>query len=307
MADPYKTLGLAADASAADIQRAYRKLAKKHHPDVNPGDATAEARFKEITGANAILSDPEKRAQFDRGEIDGEGQAQAPRPSYRDQADGPAGARYGRRGSASGGWDDDQFTDLFGSMFGAGRSGFGASTRGRDHRYSLQTSFLDAVNGATLRLDLPGDQVLDVRVPVGCESGQVLRLRGRGEIPTGGGERGDALIEIGVSPHPFFVRDGQTLRLSLPVSVSEAVLGARIQAPTPSGRVWLRIPPHSDSGSELRLRGRGVPTHGGLAAGDLLVTLRVMIGAPDAALDDFMTHWTPDTPRDPRHALEASL
>lgn len=303
MADPYKTLGVAVDATAAEIQRAYRKLAKKHHPDLNPGSGKAEAKFKEITGANAILSDPEKRGQFDRGEIDGEGQAQAPRPSYRDQADGPDGARYGRNGAGAGGWDDDQFADLFGSMFG-GRSGRGPPARGRDHRYSLQTDFLAAVNGATKRLSLPDGQVLDVRVPVGCESGQVLRLRGRGEMPAGGGERGDALIEIEVAPHPFFQRDGQNIRLSLPISVSEAVLGAMVQAPTPSGPVRLRIPVHSDTGGELRLRGRGVPAHSDLPAGDLLVSLVVNIGAPDAALDEFLTHWTPDPPRDPRHALE---
>jgi DnaJ-class molecular chaperone len=191
-------------------------------------------------------------------------------------------------------------------LFGAGRPGGGGGTtprRGRDDRYGLTIGFLDAVNGAAKRLTLPDGRTLDVKVPVGVTEGQALRLRGQGSPGRNGGPAGDALIEIHIDDHPFFRRDGQDIRMDLPVTVKEAVLGAAIVVPTPGGRLKVTIPPKSDTGRELRLRGRGVPAHGGQAAGDLYATLRVTIGEPDAALEDFLRDWQPARPTDPRRDM----
>lgn len=297
MDDPYTTLGVARDASQDDIRNAYRKLAKLHHPDLNPGKPEAEVRFKTVTAANELLSDPEKRGRFDRGEIDAEGHEPPPRPSYRDFADGEAGHRYG---------GSDDFADMFGSMFEeSGRRG-GGRRAGRDERYALTVGFLEAVNGATRRLTLPDGRTLDVTIPVGTEDGQVLRLRGQGGQGREGASNGDALIEVHVTPHPWFVRDGRDIRLDLPATLAEVVLGGSIEMPTPGGPVRMRIPAQSDNGTKLRLRGRGVPAHGGHAAGDLHATLRLQVGAPDPALEAFLRDWKPDPASNPRRAMEAT-
>ncbi len=306
MDDPYKTLGVARDASHDDIRRAYRNLAKQHHPDLNPGSTQAEERFKAVSAANELLSDPEKRGRFDRGEIDAAGQERASRPSYRDYAEGEPGRRYARAGPQPEGWNAADIDDLFGAMFDEeGRSGGKTRRHGRDTLYALTTDFLDAVNGATRRLTLPDGRALDVKIPPGTTDGQVLRLRGQGNDGANGGSDGDALIEIHVTPHRYFKRVGQDIRLELPVTLPESVLGGLVEVPTPAGPVRMRIPPHSDGGTELRLRGRGVPAHGGRAAGNLYATLRVAIGAPDAALEDFLRTWAPEHPVDPRQAMEA--
>jgi DnaJ-class molecular chaperone len=176
--------------------------------------------------------------------------------------------------------------------------------RGRDELYGLEVAFLDAVQGATRRLTLPDGRTLDVRIPSGSEDGQTLRLRGQGGPGLNGGPAGDALIEIHVAPHPYLRREGNDIRLDLPVTLKEAVLGAKVPVPTPGGTVSLTIPVGSDTGRQLRLRGRGVPAHAGQAAGDLYVTLRVQIGAPDPALEAFLRDWTPEHPADPRRELE---
>jgi len=304
--DPYKTLGVPRDAGPADIRNAFRALAKQHHPDLNPGNAQAEERFKAISAANELLSDPEKRGQFDRGEIDATGQARAPRPSYRDYAEGEPGRRYGPAGSQAREWSAADLDDIFGDLFNEGlRPGPRPPMRGRDEHYALTTDFLDAVNGATRRLTLPDGRILDVKIPPGTADGQVLRLRGQGGASPNGGTNGDALIGIHVTPHRFFSRDGQNIRLELPVSLREAVLGGPIEVPTPGGPVRMRIPPHSDSGTELRLRCRGVPAHGDQVAGDLYARLRLVVGPPDAALEAFLRDWKPEHPTDPRRAMEA--
>ena len=251
MDDPYKTLGVAKGASQDDIRRAYRKLAKTHHPDLNPGDAKAEEIFKGVASANDLLSDPEKRARFDRGEIDASGHEQAPRSSYRDFAEGDAGRRYSHDGSASESWGGDDFADLFGSAFGGGRSRAGdRPRRGEDDHYSLNAAFLDAVNGATRQLNLPDGRTLNARIPPGTTEGQLLRLRGQGGPGSNGGAPGDALIEIHVEPHAVFKRLGQNIVMELPVTVAEAVLGGQVSAPTPAGVVRLRIPPGNGELSE---------------------------------------------------------
>ena len=314
--DPYKTLGVARDASAGDVRRAYRKLAKQHHPDLNPGNKEAEERFKAASAANEILGDPDKRARFDRGEIDASGQERPPQPppGWRSYAEAGPGARYSRGGGAPfDGEEMGEFADLFG-MFGARGAGMGGGTgpgagrgadtrmRGRDQRYSLTVDFLDAVRGATRRLTLPDGRTLDVGVPPGTEGGQTLRLRGQGDAGWNGGPDGDALIRIEVAEHPFFRRDGRDIRLDLPVSLREAVLGAKVSVPTPGGTVTLSVPAGSDTGRQLRLRGRGVPARGGEEAGDLYATLRVVLGPPDPALQEFL-RGAPDTGFDPRREL----
>lgn len=305
--DPYKTLGVSPDASQEDIRRAYRALAKQHHPDLNPGNAKAEERFKIVAAANELLSDPEKRAKFDRGEIDAAGREPPPRPSYRHYADGEHGRRYGPDGPRPGGWSAEDIGDILGEMFKDDHRPHGdISMRGRDQRYTLTAAFLDAVNGATRRLTLPDGRTLDVTIPPGTTDGQILRLRGQGGEGWNGGGEGDALIEIHVTAHRYFKRDGQDIRLELPVSLSEAVLGGFVEVPTPGGPVRMRVPPRSDGGTALRLRGRGVPAHGDRPAGDLYATLRVALGTPDAALEDFLRAWEPEHPADPRRGMETT-
>ena len=314
--DPYKVLGLARDATEEQIRRAYRKLAKKYHPDLNPGDREAEERFKAVSSANEILSDQDKRARYDRGEIDASGQERpppGPPPGWRGFAEGAEGARYAHAG-AQGNTDSGVFTegldDLFGQFFrdrarpGGQQGGQTIRMRGRDELYGLEVAFLDAVQGATRRLTLPDGRTLDVRIPPGSEDGQTLRLRGQGGPGLNGGPAGDALIEIHVVPHPHLRRENNDIRLDLPVTLKEAVLGAKVPVPTPGGTVSLTIPAGSDTGRQLRLRGRGVPAHAGQVAGDLYVTLRIQVGAPDPALEAFLRDWTPEHPADPRRELE---
>ena len=300
MDDPYQVLGVPRTASQDDIRLAYRKLAKKHHPDLNPGSAMAEEHFKTVSAANEILSDVSKRARYDRGEIDAAGQPRSPEASsYRDYADSDTGRRYARSGSQSRGWSAPDIDDMFESMFGQN----GAMSGGDEH-YSLDTDFLAAINGATRRLTLPDGRTLDVKIPPGTQDGQVLRLRGQGAAGRNKARTGDALIEIHIAPHRLFRRDGDDIRLSLPISLSEAVLGGPVEVPTPGGPVRMRIPPHSDNGAELRLKGRGVPAHVGHPKGDLYARLLVVLGPPDPALEDFLRARKSEHSFDPRQDME---
>lgn len=308
MDDPYDTLGVKRDASQDDIRAAFRNLAKKHHPDLNPGNKRAEERFKAISAANELLSDVATRSRFDRGEIDPAGQEQGPRQSYRSHAEGEAGRRYSRsEQQQASGWSQDDLNDMFGSMFSGDRGSHGGSPmRGRDERYVLATAFLDSVIGATRRLTLPDGRTLDVKIPPGTKDGQSLRLRGQGSAGWNGGENGDALIEISVAAHRYFTREGRDILLELPVTLTEAVLGGPVDVPTPGGAVRMRVPPGSDTGTKLRLRGRGVSKHANEAAGDLYATLRIELGKPDPALEDFLRGWKPEHSVDPRRAMEAN-
>ena len=307
--DLYATLGVARDASADDIRKAYRALAKKHHPDLNPGNAEAEERFKAVAAANDILGDADKRARYDRGEIDETG-AEAPpeHPSYRRYADGAQGQRY--RQSAGDTMSEEDFGDIFETLFrnGGGNPGGGTGPRrGRDQQYTLTVDFLDAVAGATKRLTLPDGKGLDVRIPPGIENGQTMRLKGQGGPGRNGGPAGDALIEITIAPHAFFRREGRDIHVELPITVSEAVLGKKITVPTPTGAVAMTVPKHADSGTVLRLRGRGIPAQGSLPAGDELVTLKLVLGKPDAGLEEFLRAHPGDQDFDPRRSMtEAS-
>ena len=298
MNDPYQTLGVAKDASADDIRRAYRKLAKKHHPDLNPGNKAAEDTFKAVSSANDLLSDPEKRARYDRGEIDASGEPRPERQSYRSYADTGAGTRYGAGQAGVG----DIFADLFSQSYERANR----PAKGRDAAYTLGVDFIDAITGAQQRLTLPDGRVLDVRVPPGMEDGQTLRLRAQGSEGANGGPAGDALITVTIHPHPFFRREGNDIHLDLPVSLKEAVLGGRVTIPTVTGAVAMAIPARSDTGKVLRLRGRGVPAHGDRLAGDQFVTLKIVIPDADDALEAFLRTWEPAVEADPRRSMEES-
>jgi DnaJ-class molecular chaperone len=295
--DPYEILGIARDADKDAIRKAYRRLAKENHPDLHPGDTAAEERFKRIGAANTLLSDPEQRARYDRGEIDASGQERAPpRGAYRDYAQGAQGQRYRASGAGAAAWDEEDLGDIFGDIFGnARRAQPRGPRRGEDHSYSLNVSFVDAITGVTSRITLPTGSTLDVKVPPGIEDGQVLRLRGKGGAGSEGALAGDALIRIQVAPDARFVRDGDDIRTELPVTLKQAVLGASVQVPTPAGMVSMTVPPESDTGRVLRLRGRGVPARSGREAGNLFVTLRVTIGPVDESLKAFLRDWTPAT------------
>ena len=300
--DLYSVLGVSKTASTDDITKAYRKLAKKLHPDLNPGDKAAEDKFKQISHAYSILNDPDKRGQYDRGEIDASGQERPEARYYREYAGGPEGARYH---SSSGYEDMGAFSDLFGDMFGGGmRGGRGGgaqfSMRGQDAQYHLDISFLDSVNGTKQRITLPDGGTLDVTIPPGVSEGQVLRLKGKGMPGLGEGPPGDALVEIGVRPHPVFQRDGNDIVVEVPIGFDEAVLGGKVEVPTIGGRVAVTVPPGANSGQTLRLKGRGVK-----GKGDQLVKLTVMM--PETIDDDlkrFAEEWRKDHAYDPRRKLK---
>jgi DnaJ-class molecular chaperone len=298
--NPYDVLGVERTASADDIQKAYRRLAKKLHPDLNPGNKEAEEKFKEVAVAYGLLSDAEKRRRFDAGEIDAAG-AEMPRERfYRDFA-GEPGAEHSYE-DPSGFADYANLDDLLAQLLRR-QAQQARRARGLDARYSLAVDFLDAVNGATRRLTLPDGATLDVTIPAGIREGQVLRLRGKGAPSFGEGEPGDALVEITVKPHPFFVRQGDDIHMELPVTIGEAALGARVNAPTPGGPVMLSVPKGSNTGSVLRLKGKGVRGRSG--SGDLLVTLKVMLpGESDAELEAFLANWKPKGGYNPRGGMQ---
>jgi DnaJ-class molecular chaperone len=284
--DPYKVLGVQRDASDDDIRSAYRKLAKELHPDLNPANrASAEERFKKVSAAYEIVGDATKRGQYDRGEIDANGEQR--RTYQRAHSGGPrGGARPG---------EEFGFSDIFSDLFGAGRRGEGASSfgmRGRDVRYTLEVDFLEAATGAKKRVTMPDGGVLDITVPEGVADGQTLRLKGQGAAGPRGGEAGDALVEIKVRQHALFKRSGDDIVLELPVTIDEAVLGAKIEVQTISGRVQLTVPKGTSSGRVFRLKGKGVHNTTTGNTGDQLVTVRIVLPETiDNELSYFMSEW----------------
>ncbi|MEX2650211.1 MAG: DnaJ C-terminal domain-containing protein [Alphaproteobacteria bacterium] len=294
MRDLYEVLGVKRDASAEAIKRAYRKLAKELHPDLNPGKAGLEARFKEVTAAYGILSDADKRARYDRGEIDATGAETAERRFYRTYAGGEAGRKYQEAGAP---FDDlgDVFADLFGGA-GSGRRG-GLRMRGGDVSYDLSVGLREAALGAKRRVTMPDGRTLDVAIPAGIDDGQTLRLAGQGRPGLGGGEPGDALVRVSVTPDPVFRRDGDNLRVTVRVTLPEAVQGARVAVPTIEGSVTLTVPKGSNTGTVLRLKGKGVKDRRTGTRGDQFVVLQVVLPEqPDAELAAFVERWGRDHP-----------
>ena len=296
MADPYATLGVARGASEADIKKAYRKLAKELHPDRNKDNPKAAERFSQVASAYDLLSDKDKRARFDRGEIDGDGNPTAPF-GFGGGAGGPQGGFRPDFGGEAGDIGDI-FEGLFGG--GAGRRGGGGfsggfggfgrrpAAKGANAAYRLAVAFEDAAKLAPQRIMLRDGKTIDLKLPAGVETGTQMRLAGKGEEGPGG--FGDAIVTIDVQPHRFYERSGDDIRLDLPVSLSEAVLGAEVRVPTPDGAVMLKVPKGSTSGKVLRLKGRGFHKKGG-GRGDLLVTLMVDLPVDDDALVEFVQGW----------------
>jgi DnaJ-class molecular chaperone len=324
MRDPYEVLGVPRGANAAAIKSAFRKLAKKHHPDANKNDPKAAARFSELNSANEIIGDEDKRKQFDRGEIDAEG-----KPRFQGFPGGGAGAggraggfethtfRSGGQGPGAGGPGGGGFEDILNSMFGAAaargaRGGAGAGgarfefdpgtmALDLDLSVSMTVSLEEAVKGAEKRVRLPTGKELNVKIPAGVVAGQQIRLKGQGETAAGH-PPGDLLITVSIAPHPFFKVDGSDLRLDLPITLYEAVLGGKVRVPTLGSAVELSIPKNTSSGRTFRLKGKGLPKAGG--NGDLFITTRIML--PDGnnpELEALMQKWHDAHPYNPRSDL----
>ncbi len=305
--DPYQELGVARGASADEVRKAFRKLAKQLHPDQNPGDKKSEERFKRVSAAFDILGDVEKRKKFDRGEIDADG-----RETMRGFGGGGFGGQPGG-GAGPGGFQNGfqgahfegvDLNDILGDVFGRGGGqrggGFGGfQARGADVRAELDIELEDAIGGGKKRISFSDGRVIDVNIPKGAADGQVLRLKGQGQPGRAGA--GDALIELRIRPHPLYRREGDSLVMDLPVSVPDAVLGGKVEAPTPDGPVSLTIPKHSNSGATLRLKGRGMPDGRSGKRGDLLARLVVTLPeGTDPELETFAETWRKSRPYAPK-------
>lgn len=317
MRDPYTVLGVSKSATADEIKKAYRRLAKKHHPDQNKSDPKAKEKFAEANQAYEIVGDAEKRAKFDRGEIDGEG-----KPRFTGFDGGFGGARPGGPGAGPGGWQHYEFDmggqggrrsgggfdpgDIFSDLFGMGRgrgAGPQGAQKGEDIAANVTVPLQKAVKGGEVRVALPTGRMLDVNIPAGIESGKQIRLRGQGQPSAFGGGPGDVILTITVSPHPTFRIEGRDLRMDLPVTLYEAALGGTVEVPTLDGAVEMNVPANC-AGKTLRLRGKGLPKTGDKAAGDLLVTLRpAMPEASDAEFENLMRKWKAEKPYNPRKGM----
>lgn len=301
--DPYQVLGVTKSASTEEIRKAYRKLAKENHPDLNPGDRDAEERFKEAQAAYDIVGDAEKRARFDKGEIDASGQERPEQQFYRHYADTGADHPYH---SSEGYADFADMGDVFSDLFGHARDGArSVRMRGADVRYTFDVPFMEAATGAKRRITMPDGRELDLTIPAGLRDGQVLRLKGKGMPGIGGGPAGDALITVHVGTHKTFRRDGNDVHVELPVALHEAVLGGKVRVPTIDGPVTMTIPKASNTGDRLRLKGKGLAGSKSGKRGDQHVTLRVVLPEePDTELTEFLTAWSQDHGYDPRAGME---
>jgi DnaJ-class molecular chaperone len=326
MRDPYEVLGVQKSARPEEIKKAFRRLAKKLHPDTNKKDPKAAVKFAEINAAYEVLGDEKKRKAFDNGEIDAEGKPRfhgfegaGQHPGFGGDSHfetftwGPEGPRRsGGRGRAGG---FGRFEDILSEMMGGfGRAGarpgpgagfetadFGAASRGHDVTAAVTITLAEAAKGATKRVQLPTGKDVEVKIPAGLTDGQQIRLKGQGLVLPGG-PAGDALISVAIAPHPYFKLEGSNLRLDLPITLYEAVLGAKVRVPTLDGAVELAVPPGTSAGRTFRLKGKGLP--GKAAPGDLFVTARIVLPeGHDSELEDLMRRWRDGKPYDPRRDL----
>jgi DnaJ-class molecular chaperone len=297
--NPYDILGVAKSADEAALKAAFRKLAKKHHPDLNPGNKEAEEKFKDINAANDLLMDKEKRAAFDRGEIDMEGQPQYQQRYYRDFAEGPQGERYHFN---EGQFSPEDIQDIFGSFFSGGVGGrrAGFKQQPTDAYYAIEIDFMESVLGGKKRVTMPDGKVLDINIPAGIEDGQKLRLRGKGDQGSATSAPGDAYVEVHIRPHPVFKRKGHDIHIEAPIGIHESALGAKIQVPTIHGPVETAIPKGASTGTTLRLKGKGIKS------GDQYIKLKlVMPEKIDGELEEFMKKWSSKHSYNPRRHMES--
>ena len=306
MRDPYEVLGVAKGASQADVKSAFRKLAKKYHPDQSK-ERNAKERFSEINTAYEILGDEKKRGSFDRGEIDAEGKPKAP------QFDGFGFRPGARAGAAPGGganfrdfsfeFGDGAETDILSELFSgrAGRSRAGQSAKGEDLQASVSVPLATIANGGTVRVIMPNGKSLDVNIPAGIEEGKAIRLRGQGQPGRRAGQEGDAIVSVQYERHPIFKVEGRDLRADLPITLYDAVLGAKVRAPTLQNEVEVSVAAGANSGKVLRLRGKGLPAAGEHGQGDILLTLRIVLPQhADPELTGLMRRWRDEKPYDPK-------
>ncbi len=295
MRDPYEVLGVSRTASNSEIKKAYHKLAKELHPDLNPDDSVVANRFKEVSAAYSLLGDAETRKRYDNGEIGADGQEKARyRYEYAGGQGGP-GAGFGGFGGGFGGGAGFNAEDIFGEFFsnmrgGGARTGNPRQQRGPDRSYKITVDFLDAAKGSTRRITLPDGKMLDVRIPAGIEDGKQIRLRGQGDPGPAGA--GDALVEVSINPHPQFRREGNDIHIDLPVDLADAVLGAKIQVPTIDGSVAMTVPKGANSGRSMRLKGKGIKPPKAKTAGNQYVHLQIALPDPaDSELTALLEEW----------------
>lgn len=303
MKDPYETLGVNRSATDKEIKDAFKKLARKFHPDLHPGDKEAEGKFKDISAANDLLKDTEKRRRFDAGEIDASGAERPQERFYRDFADGPAHSSHATQDGFA---NNEELQEFLARAFAdKGRRSQGSfRARGQDVSYVLPVGFLDVANGAARTITLPEGKTLQVTIPEGAEDRQTLRLKGQGMPGFGGGPAGDAYVELHVEPHRFFHRKDDNIHVEVPVTLKEAVLGARIEVPTISGPVTVMVPKGSNAGGTLRLRDRGIRNRKSGQRGHQLITLKVVLPkTEEPELIAFLEAWQPTTQQDPREEM----
>ena len=282
--DLYQILGVSKTASEAEIKSAYRKLARKYHPDLNKDDKSAAEKFKEISNAYDIIGNAEKRKKYDNNEIDADGKPTGFGAGFGGgnydfrQGGNPFGGGFGGAGGFNGaqGFDFSSIfgDDIFSQFTGRARGGRTAARKGQDVSFSMRVDFLDAAKGVEKQVNLGGKNV-NVKIPAGMQSGQTLRLKGMGEAGANGGENGDVLITVTVEEHPYFKRDDLNILIDLPISINEAVRGAKVTVPTINGKVAVKVPPFSSSGEKLRLKGQGIRTKS--AQGDEIINLQIML------------------------------
>jgi DnaJ-class molecular chaperone len=304
--DLYSVLSVEKNASQDEIKKRYRKLAKELHPDLNPDKPEVAERFKKVTAAYDILSDPEKRGRYDRGEIDASGQERPQQRFYREYAEDPGATRFYAREGFS---DEEGLRDLFEGLFGgrgdAGGAGVRMRARGADVAYTLPVDFLDAAKGAKKRITVGEGHTIDLTIPAGVRDRQTLRLKGQGMPGFEGGPPGDAYVEVHIQPHALFERKDGNIHMELPVSLAEAVLGGKVEVPTIDGLVSMTVPKGSNTGTTLRLRGRGIADPATSQRGDQYVRLAVVLPrSPDPELEEFVKRWSEAHAYDPRAEME---
>ncbi len=299
--NPYDILGVGKNADEKEIKAAFRKLARKHHPDLNPGNKEAAEKFKEINAANDVLMDKEKRAAFDRGEIDMEGQPQYQQRYYRDFAEGPQGRRYHFSG---GDFSPEDIEDVFGSFFGGGVGGrhAGFKRQAADAYYAIEIDFMESVLGGKKRVTMPDGKTLDINIPAGIEDGQKLRLKGQGGQGSARSAPGDAYVEVHIRPHTLFTRKGHDIHIELPVGIHESALGGKVRVPTIHGPVETNVPKGASTGTMLRLKGKGIK------GGDQYIKLKLIMPENiDKELEEFMRKWASAHSYNPRKHMEGTL